>query len=158
MEHPQETGLEFERSVADGILAAAAEAIVATDRDGTIRIWNPGAQRIFGYSAEEAVGQSLDLIIPERLRASHWEGYRRVMKTGTSRYGEGDLLAVPGLRKDGLRISVEFTIVPLKNEAGCITGMAAVMRDVTARFNEMKALRQKLAEATGSVQGVADGR
>lgn len=154
----QATGPAFERSVADAIVAAAADAIVATDRDGTIRIWNPGAERIFGYSAEEAIGQSLDLIIPERLRASHWEGYRRVVKTGASRFGEGELLSVPSLRKDGLRISVEFTIVPLKSESGGITGMAAVMRDVTTGFNEMKALRQKLAKASGSGQGVADGR
>ena len=138
----------LERLVASSLLAAAADAIVATDRDGTIRLWNPGAERIFGHSAEEAVGQSLDLIIPEPLRARHWEGYRQVMKSGQSRYGEGDLLSVPGLRKDGERISVEFTIVPLKDETGQMTGMAAVMRDVTARFNETKALKQKLAQAT----------
>lgn len=146
----------FERSAAEAILTAAGDAIVATDRDGTIAIWNPGAERIFGYSAEDAVGRSLDLIIPERLRARHWEGYRRVIETGTSRYGEGELLSVPSLGKDGRRISVEFTIVPLKDESGSIMGMAAVMRDVTTRFNEMKALRQKLAKASGSCPGTAD--
>jgi PAS domain S-box-containing protein len=133
---------------ADAILSAAADAVVATDRDGTIRVWNPGAERIFGHRADEALGRSLDLIIPERLRQRHWEGFRHVMATGESRYGEGDLLSVPGVRKDGRRISLEFTIVPIKDQAGRMQGLAAVMRDVTGRFEEMRALKKKLAEAT----------
>ena len=141
--------MERARIVGEAILGASADAVVATDREGIIRLWNPGAERIFGHSAGEAVGQSLDLIIPERLRTAHWQGWRRVIDTGESRYGHGDLLSVPGIRKDGQRISVEFTIVPLKDEADRMTGMAAVMRDVTKRFNEVKTLRQKLAEATG---------
>jgi PAS domain S-box-containing protein len=145
--------MDIKRIVADSILAAAADAIVATDREGIIQIWNPGAERMFGFPANEAVGQSLDLIIPQQLRARHWEGFNRVMETGASRYGEGDLLAVPGLRKDGQRISVEFTIVTLRNETGTITGLAAVVRDVTVRFNEIKALKQKLAQASRSGQG-----
>lgn len=153
----KETDVELQRVVADSILAAAGDAVVATDRDGIIQVWNPGAERIFGYSAREAIGHSLDLIIPERLRARHWEGFSRVMETGASRYGEGNLLSVPGLRKDGERISVEFTIVPLKDETGTITGLAAVMRDVTVRFNEIKALKQKLAEASRSGQGQTTG-
>jgi PAS domain S-box-containing protein len=149
-----ESETTFERTVADSILAAAADAIVATDREGIIRIWNPGAERIFGFSAKEAIGQSLDIIIPEGQRARHWEGYRKVIETGTSRYGEGDLLSVPGLCRNGERISLEFTIVPLRNEPGGIIGMAAVMRDVTKRFNELKALKQKLAQALRSDQRV----
>jgi PAS domain S-box-containing protein len=136
------------RAVADAILAGSADAVIATDVEGIIQIWNPGAERIFGYTAGEATGQSLDLIIPERLRSRHWQGYRQVIETGESRYGHGDLLSVPSMRKDGEKISVEFTIVPLKDDAGRISGMAAVMRDVTPRFEEMKRLRQKLAEAT----------
>jgi PAS domain S-box-containing protein len=142
--------MPHERTVADAILSASADAVVAADRDGIISIWNPGAERIFGYTATEALGQSLDLIIPERLRDRHWQGYRQVMQTGESRYGHGDVLAVPSIRKGGQRISVEFTIVPLKNDRGQMTGVAAVMRDVTNRFAELKALKQKLAEATGS--------
>lgn len=133
-------------ALARAILATASDAIVATDRDGRITFWNPGAERIFGFPAAEAVGQSLDLIIPERQRAAHWKGYAEVMRTGESRYGHGDLLAVPSLRQDGARISVEFTIVPLKDEHGRMTGMAAIMRDVTRRFEETKALRKKVAE------------
>ncbi len=134
--------------VAEAILSAAADAVVATDRDGIIRVWNPGAERIFGHRADEALGQSLDLIIPERLRPRHWEGFRQVMATGESHYGAGDLLSVPGLRKDGHRISLEFTIVPLKDMQGQMQGLAAVMRDVTARFEEIRSLKQKLAETT----------
>jgi PAS domain S-box-containing protein len=130
------------------ILATAADAIVATDREGRIVFWNPGAVRIFQYAENEAVGQSLDIIIPERLRARHWEGYRRVIETGESRYGHGDVLAVPGLRKDGTQISLEFTIVTLTDGQGRIDGMAAIMRDVTKRFAEMRALKRRLAAAT----------
>jgi PAS domain S-box-containing protein len=131
--------------VAQALLASSADAIVATDRDGIIRHWNPGAERIFGHSAAEAIGQSLDLIIPEQLRPRHWEGYRHVMQTGRSRYGEGDLLAVPGLRKDGSRVSLEFTVAMIRDEAGEMVGIAAILRDVTARFDEMKALRKQAA-------------
>ena len=138
--------MEFARTVADAIVAAAAEAVIASDSDGTIRIWNPGAERIFGYTEAEALGQSLDIITPERLRARHWEGYRKTMATGESRYGEGALLSVPGIRKDGRQISLEFTIVPLRDEQGSMTGIVAVMRDVTVRFAEIKALREQLAK------------
>jgi PAS domain S-box-containing protein len=140
--------MNMSRLVSDAILSAAVDAVVATDRDGKIRVWNPGAERIFGHRAAEALGQSLDLIIPERLRVRHWDGFRRVMATGGSHYGAGDLLSVPGLRKDGQRISLEFTIVPLKDEQGQMHGLAAVMRDVTSRFEEIRGLKQKLAEAT----------
>jgi PAS domain S-box-containing protein len=128
------------------LLASTSDAIVATDREGHITFWNPGAERIFGFAANEAAGKSLDLIIPENLRARHWEGFHHVMKTGVSRYGDGDLLSVPGLAKDGRRISVEFTIVMLRDGAD-VTGTVAVMRDVTKRFEEVRELRRKLAEA-----------
>src|SRR5919112_3185822 len=94
-------------TLAAALLSTASDAIVASDRDGVIQYWNPGAERIFGHSRADALGQSLDLIIPENLRARHWQGYRQVMQCGESRYGHGDILAVPGLRKDGARISVE---------------------------------------------------
>jgi PAS domain S-box-containing protein len=129
----------------ENIVRTAADAIIYADAEGVIRFWNGGAERIFGYAAREAVGQSLDLIIPERLRARHWEGFRQVMQTGKSRYGAGDLLAVPAQRKDGARISVEFTIVPLHDAADRMLGMAAILRDVTQRFIEIKALKDQLA-------------
>ena len=106
----------------EALLHSASDAIIATDRDGRITFWNPGAERIFGFTAGEAVGQSLDLIIPENLRARHWSGFRHTMATGTSRYGHGDLLSVPGLTKEGARISVEFTIVLLRDGTQAVHG------------------------------------
>jgi PAS domain S-box-containing protein len=127
------------------LLVSNADAIIAADAQGVIRFWNPGAERVFGFTAADAVGQSLDLIIPERQRDRHWRGYREVMRTGQSRYGDGDILAVPGVRKDGTRISLEFTIVPLRDGSGELSGMGAILRDVTTRFNELQTLRKKLA-------------
>jgi PAS domain S-box-containing protein len=137
-------------TLAEAILATRSDAIIAADREGTIRFWNPGAERIFRYSRGEAIGRSLDIIIPERLRERHWEGYRHVVESGESRYGQGDILAVPGITKDGFDVSLEFTIVPLRDRSGRLTGLAAIMRDVTKRFEAMRALKRKLAEATRS--------
>jgi len=131
-------------SIATAILAASSDAIVVSDREGIIRFWNPGAERIFGHTASDALGQSLDIIIPMRLRARHWEGYREVIASGRSRYSAGALLSVPALRKDGSQLSVEFAITPLSSASGDIRGLVAVMRDATARFEETKALRQQL--------------
>jgi len=136
-------------ALGETLLRSASDAIVATDREGHITFWNPGAARIFGFTAEEAAGQSLDIIIPENLRARHWEGFRHTMATGTSRYGHGDLLSVPALTKDGRRISVEFTIVLLHDDRREVAGTVAVMRDVTKRFEEVRELRRQLAEAGG---------
>lgn len=133
----------------DAILASPADAIVVCDRGGVIRFWNPGAERIFGFAAAEALGKSLDIIIPEAQRARHWEGFDRVMATGRTRYGEGDLLAVPALHRDGRRISVEFTIAPLHDAGGSMAGMVAILRDVTTRFEEMRTLRRRLAAVAG---------
>lgn len=133
--------------LSEAILSAQSDAIIAADQDGLIRFWNPGAQRLFGYSPDEAMDKTLDLIIPERLRGRHWEGYRRVMATGESRYGVADVLSVPARRKDGVTISVEFTVVPLQSD-GRMIGMAAIIRDVSKRFEEARALKRKLAELT----------
>ena len=133
----------------EALLHSASDAIIATDRDGRITFWNPGAERIFGFTCAEANGQSLDLIIPENLRARHWNGFRHTMATGTSRYGHGDLLSVPGLTKEGARISVEFTILLLRDGGRAVTGTVAVMRDVTKRFEEVRELKRRLAGADG---------
>jgi PAS domain S-box-containing protein len=122
-----------------------AHAVVYSDAAGSIRFWNRGAERLFGYSEDEALGQSLDIIIPENLRPRHWTGFEATMRTGETRYGASDVLAVPAIRKDGSRISVEFSIVPFRDDAGRMIGIAAVLRDVTARFEEMKQLRKEIA-------------
>ena len=128
----------------------APDAIVYADAEGVIRFWNRGAERIFGFDEAEALGQTLDIIIPEGLRARHWSGYAATMHSGNTRYGAGEILAVPAIRKDGKRISIEFTILPFRDDGGRMAGIAAILRDVTVRFEETKALRKKLAEATGA--------
>jgi PAS domain S-box-containing protein len=144
-----ETSDKLLDGLAQAVLHGASEAIVVSDRDGIISFWNPGAARMFGFSVEEAMGRSLDIIIPERLRPRHWQGYREVMDGRPSRYAAGELLSVPALRKDGTQISVEFTIAPLHGQSGDVVALAAVMRDVTARFEELKTLRRQLRERTG---------
>jgi PAS domain S-box-containing protein len=131
--------------VAQAILSTKSDAIVAADANGLITLWNPGAERVFGHSPAQAIGQSLDIIIPERLRKRHWDGYYHVMSGGQSRYESGDLLAVPAIRADDTRISIEFTIMPLRHKTGYLTGLVAVIRDVTKRFEEMQLLKRKLA-------------
>lgn len=127
----------------------APDGVIYADDSGVIRFWNAGAERIFGFSEAEATGKSLDIIIPENLRRRHWVGFDETMRTGKTRYGAGDILAVPALRKDRSRISVEFTVLPFQNEVGQIVGIAAILRDVTKRFEEMKTLRRQLAKAAG---------
>lgn len=132
-------------AIAAAIVMNAPDAILYTDRADIIRLWNSGCERIFGHAAAEAIGQPLDIIIPENLRERHRRGHAETMRTGHTKYASGDLLRVPALRKDGTRISVEFSIIPFRDSSGEITGIAAIMRDVTARFEEMKALRNELA-------------
>jgi PAS domain S-box-containing protein len=127
------------------IVQKAADAIVFADRDGIIRLWNAGAEAIFGYTAEEALDQKLDLIVPEKLRNRHWEGYRKVMATGKTKYGK-ETLAVPAITKGDNRISIEFTIVLVSNDSGEPLGTAAIIRDVTERFLKQKELKKRLAE------------
>lgn len=127
------------------LVREAPDAIVYADAEGLIAFWNKGAERLFGFSQAEAVGKTLDLIIPENLRGRHWEGFRETVRTGKTRYGAGDVLAVPALRKDGARISIEFTILPFFDRTGRILGIAAILRDVTKRFDAMTALRKELA-------------
>lgn len=132
--------------LSNALLDTVSDAIIYADDQGVIRFWNKGAEHLFGHAAAEVVGQSLDIIIPQPQRARHWEGFQRVMETGVSRYGAGDVMAVPALRKDGTRISVEFTVVPLRDAAGRMEGMASILRDVTKRFEETRALRREIAD------------
>ena len=124
---------------------AAADAIIAAGADGTIIFWNPAATRIFGFSADEALGQSLDLIIPERFRARHWDGYRQVMVTGETKYA-ADVLRVPAVHKDGRALSIAFTVSLMDAPDGNGRVIAAIVRDETQRWNEERELRRRLGE------------
>jgi PAS domain S-box-containing protein len=129
----------------EAFIQSAGDAIVAAGTDGTILLWNRAAERIFGYTEAEALGHSLDLIVPERLRLRHWEGYRRVMQTGETRYGT-EVLRVPAVHKDGRRLSIAFTVALLYAPTQEIQAIAAIIRDETNRWEEERALRKRIAE------------
>ncbi len=125
-----------------------ADAVVIADAAGTITFWNEAATRLFGWAAEEAVGRSLDLIIPERQRQRHWTGYQRVMATGHTDYGDR-LLEVPALHRNGTRLSIAFTVTLMRDD-GRVVGIAAVLRDDTERWQERRRLREELAALHGA--------
>ncbi|RPJ08951.1 MAG: PAS domain S-box protein [Deltaproteobacteria bacterium] len=129
---------------------ASSDAFICSDCDGVICLWNPGAEAIFGYASQEAVGQTLDLIMPEKLRLRHWEGYHKVMQAGVTRY-EKDLLSTPALRKDGTSISIEFSMAMLRDGAGEMVGTAAIVRDVTERWMKEKGLKDQLKHLEAKV-------
>lgn len=132
-------------TIAARIVAETHEAIIYASRDGIIRLWNSGAEELFGFAAEEALGKSLDIIIPERHRKSHWDGWDRVMESGQTRYGT-EPLKVPGIKADGSKISLEFSITIHKDDNGEISGIAALLRDVSAAWEEKKAMHVRLRE------------
>jgi PAS domain S-box-containing protein len=125
------------------LVQAAGDAIIAADPEGRIVSWNPAAERIFGFTAQEALGQTLDLIIPERFRARHWAGYKQVMRTGQTKYGT-EVLRVPARHKDGRPLSIAFTVALLSREDGDTEAIAAIVRDETSRWNEERSLRERL--------------
>jgi PAS domain S-box-containing protein len=130
------------------IIEEAYDAVIFADREGIIQLWNAGAEAIFGFRSEEALGQTLDIIIPEKLRERHWQGYQKVMASGVTRYGR-ELLAVPAMRQDGVRISVEFSMVLVRDSSAEIVGSAAIIRNVTARWQRERALKERLAALEG---------
>ena len=127
------------------LVEALADAVIFADLSGAIRFWNPAAERLFGFTEAEALGSSLDLIVPERFRERHWAGYNKTMATGQTRYAH-DVLRVPAVHKDGRPLSIAFTVGLLYGPKGNVTGILAVIRDETARFAEDRDLRKRLAE------------
>jgi PAS domain S-box-containing protein len=127
------------------LIAGAGDAIIVSDARGSITLWNPAAERVFGFTEAEALGQSLDLIIPLRQRQRHWDGYQKTMETGITKYG-ADVLRVPALHKDGRTLSIAFTVSMLSSADGKVTGIAAIVRDETRRFAAERELRKRLTE------------
>lgn len=123
------------------ILAAMQEAVIYADLDGTILVWNHGAELVFGFSAAEAVGQSIDLVVPEKMRKAHWEGFNKAIV-------HGDILSARGarmtraLQKSGEPLYVDMSFAMVHDPAGKLTGSIAVARDATARFIAERAARQ----------------
>lgn len=132
------------------LVEAVGDAIVVCDASGAITVWNPAAERMFGFSPAEALGQSLDLIIPERQRQRHWDGYHKTMSTGETRYGH-DVLRVPALHKDGRPLSIAFTVAMLHTPDNVVSAIVAVIRDETLRWNEERVMRQRIRELEAAV-------
>jgi PAS domain S-box-containing protein len=127
------------------LVAGAGDAIMVCDAEGSITLWNKAAERIFGFTEAEALGQSLDIIIPMRQRQRHWDGYHKTMETAVTKYG-ADVLRVPALHKDGHTLSIAFTVSMLFSEDHQVSGIVAIVRDETARFAEERKLRARLVE------------
>ena len=137
------------------LIESAADAVVVCDATGLITLWNPAATRLFGFGEDEALGQSLDIIIPQRQQQRHWDGYHKTMQTGVTKYGH-DLLKVPAVHKDGHGLSIAFTVSLLHSPDGAVSAIVAVIRDETSRFNDDRALKKRLAELEGQL--AAQGR
>jgi PAS domain S-box-containing protein len=129
----------------EALVAASGDAVILSDVEGLVQVWNPAAERMFGFTADEALGTSLDLIIPEKQRKRHWDQYAKTMETGQTRYGH-ELLRVPALHKDGRTLSIAFTVGLLFGADGAVTGVLAVVRDETARWTQERELKRRLAE------------
>lgn len=134
-----------ESSLSQAIVDQAPDAIIFADRDGTIRVWNRGAEAVFGFAAAEVLGESLDVIIPERLRAAHWEGFRRAIDAGQTKYGNR-VMTTRSVHKNGSKLYVDLSFGLVKDRAGVVTGALAVGRDCTARYLSERALRARVAE------------
>jgi PAS domain S-box-containing protein len=134
--------IDLPRQILDG----SPDAILVCDRSGTIRFWNAAAERVFGFSATDALGVSMNLIIPERLRARHWRGWDATMTSGVTRYARGQLLAVPAQHKDGRQLSIEFSLQLIKGIGGGIEWVVAIVRDVTVRYLRERALSRARPE------------
>ena len=135
---------------------ALADAVIACDAQGAVVLWNAAAERMFGFTRAEALGQSLDLIIPERLRKRHWEGYDQTMASGITKYGH-DVLRVPAVDKAGRAMSVAFTVAMLFDADKKVSAIVAVMRDETSRFSEERALKKRLTELEALVAAQGKG-
>ena len=127
------------------LVASIGDAVIGSDPSGAINLWNPAATRMFGFTQAEALGQSLDIIIPQRQQQRHWDGYNKTMETGVTRYGN-DVLRVPAVHKDGHTLSIAFTVSMLHSPDGKISAIVAVVRDESARFAEDRALKKRLTE------------
>ena len=136
------------------LVGAIGDAVIVCDPRGAVVLWNPAAERMFGHTAAEAMGQSMDMIIPERLRKRHWEGYDKTMATGITRYGT-DLLRVPAVDKAGRSLSIAFTVAMLFDAEGKVSAIASVIRDETVRFGEERALKKRVAELEAQLPGAA---
>ena len=129
------------QALVDGV----GDGVMASDAKGLITLWNPACTRLFGFTEAEALGKSLDLIIPQRQQKPHWEGYDKTMATGITKYGN-DVLRVPAVHKDGHTLSIAFTVSMLHNPDGSVSAIVAVIRDESVKFAQERALKKRITE------------
>ena len=134
----------------NALVAAVGDGVMVCDASGAITLWNPACERLFGHTEAEVLGKTMDMIIPERLRKRHWEGYEKTMATGITKYGH-DVLRVPAIDKLGRSLSIAFTVAMLYSPDGKVSAIAAIIRDETSRFNEERALKKRVAELEAQV-------
>jgi PAS domain S-box-containing protein len=127
--------------------------VIFADREGIVRVWNAGAERIFGFAATDAIGQNLDIIIPESLRDAHWQGYDRALAAGDTKY-RGQSLPTKALKSDGSTIYVELSFAIVHGRDGAVIGALAHARDITERFERDRALRRRLRELEAGTSSV----
>ncbi|MEA2211381.1 MAG: hypothetical protein QOF83_1329 [Solirubrobacteraceae bacterium] len=137
--------------VSGALVAHIADAVIFADCDGLIRVWNGGAEAVFGYSATEVVGRRLDVLIPERLRSAHWTAFDAAIATGDTKYGRASM-TTRSMHKDGSALYVDLSFALVKDRAGSVLGSVAVARDVTSRFRADKESRQRIAELESQVK------
>jgi PAS domain S-box-containing protein len=148
--------MELNAGLYRSIVEQVPEAIIYADRAGIIRLWNPGAECIFGHSAAEAVGQSLDLIIPQRLRAAHWAGYEKAFETGRMKYVR-QVLTTRSIHKNGSTLYVDLSFALVRDAGGVPSGALAVARDVTARYAAEKALKARAQQMEEELRDLKAG-
>lgn len=143
--------------LSQAVIEQVADAIIVADPEGHIRVWNAGAQAVFGYAGREALGRRLDLIIPERFRSAHWTAFDRAIATGQTTH-HGEAMTTRSVTKDGTDLYVEVSFALIKDDAGEVLGVVAVARDVTTRYKTERELRRRVAELEGQLKGPsADG-
>ncbi len=130
--------------ILESIFNGVGDGILFCDTHGIIKMWSRGCEKIFGYTDKEAIGKSLDIIIPEKYRKTHWDGFFKAVEKKESKYSD-DLLSVPAIRKDNKSISIDFSIAIIKEQEELI-GFGAIIRDVTRQFQEKKQLKKELEE------------
>ena len=140
-----QAGAIAEADLYRAIVELGPDAVICSDRDGMIQAWNRGAEAVFGYSPEEVLGRSLDVIIPEQLRDAHWNGFRKAIATGQIRH-QGRALVTRSVHKDGSRLYVELAFGLVKDMAGAVTGSFAIARNCTERYLSERALRARISE------------
>ena len=138
------------------LIDQAPDPVIFADREGIIREWNPAAERVFGHSREEAIGQSLDIIVPERFREAHWRGYHRAIEAGETKY-VGQSLPTRSARKDGETVYVELTFSIIRDDSGAVTGALAHARDISERWAREREQSQRLKELEAQLTSGTEG-